>query len=138
MNKVAGGSVPTSFWVIAGVGMIWNAIGGYLYTWSKLDPAAALTQASPAMQDYVANMPVWAHLGWSLGIWGSVAGSVLMLVRSRYAVPAFLVSLVGAIVSYAAQAMAGVFEPALSIFIVLVIAFLWHYSRRSAAQGLLG
>ncbi|MFN3516303.1 MAG: hypothetical protein ACK4YM_03980 [Novosphingobium sp.] len=138
MNKVAAGIVPASFWVIAGAGMIWNAIGGIIYTWSKLDPSAALAKASPAMQAYIATMPIWAHLGWSLGVWGSVAGSVLMLVRSRYAVPAFLVSLVGAIVSYAAQAIAAVLEPALSIFTVLVIAFLWHYARRSAVQGLLG
>lgn len=137
MNTGVGGKVPASFWVIAGLGAIWNAIGGYLYVWSKMDPAAALADASPAMQGYVATMPLWAHIGWSLGIWGSVAGSLLMLVRSRYAVPAFLVSLAGAALSYLAQALAGVFEPALSIFIMLVITFLWHYSRRSAAQGLL-
>lgn len=137
MNGTIGGKVPLSFRVVAGLGLIWNAFGAYLYLWSKLDPVSALAQASPAMQDYVASMPLWAHIGWSLGIWGSVAGSVLMVLRSRHAVPAFLVSLAGAALSYLGQALGGVFEPALSIFILLVIAFLWHYSRRCTAQGLL-
>lgn len=137
MNTANEGKLPASFWVIAIVGLLWNCIGAYMYIMAKLNPALVLAQAAPAMQDYVATMPLWAHIGWSLGIWGSFLGSVLMVIRSRHAVIAFLVSLLGAIASYAAQALAGVFEPALSIFILAVIAFLWWYSRRCLEQGLL-
>lgn len=137
MNEAIAGKAPLSFWVIAGLGLIWNLFGAYLYVLSKMDPAVALAQASPAMKDYVANMPLWAHVGWSLGIWGSLGGSVLMVARSRHAVAAFLVSLVGALASFLAQGLAGVLDPAMSLLIVLVITFLWHYSRRCAAQGLL-
>lgn len=137
MNANSTGGLPLSFWVISALALIWNGIGGYLYIWSKVDSAAALAQATPHMRAYVANMPLWAHLGWSIGIWGSVAGSVLLLARSRFAVQAFLLSLGGAVASYLAQILAGAFEPALSIFILLVIAFLWNYARRSAAQRLL-
>ena len=130
-------SVPTSFWVITVLGLVWNTFGAYLYMLSKLDPAAAMAGVSPAMRDYVATMPLWAHIGWSLGVWGSAAGSVLMLVRSRYAVPAFLISLLGALTSFAAQAMAGVLPLGLSAMIAIVIAFLWQFSKREAAKGLL-
>ena len=89
------------------------------------------------MLDYIAHMPVWAHAGWAFGIWGSFAGSVLMLLRYRHAVSAFLVSILGALVSYAAQAMAGVLTPAEPIMILVVITFLWWYCRRAATQRVL-
>jgi len=129
--------VPLSFWVVSGLGLLWNAFGAYLYMLSKLDPETALAGATPAMRDYVATMPTWAHIGWSLGIWGSVAGSLLMLARSRHATTAFLVSLLGALVSFAAQAQAGVLPVGLSAGIAAVIAFLWWYCRNETAKGTL-
>ena len=85
----------------------------------------------------MATMPTWAHIGWSPGIWGSFAGSVLMLLRSRWAIQAFLVSLLGALLSFSGQAQAGVLEPAQPVMIVAVIAFLLWYSRRSQQTGIL-
>ena len=70
---------PLSFWVVAGLSLLWNGFGAYLYTLTNLDDAALLASAPPAMQDYIANMPLWAHIAWALGIWGSLAGSVLLL-----------------------------------------------------------
>jgi hypothetical protein len=130
-------AVPTSFKAVAWVGMIWNTLGAALYVWAKLDPAAAAVGAPPAMQDYMANMPLYAHLGWSLGIWGSFLGSVLMLMGRRAAVTAFLVSLLGALVSFGAQAQAGVLDVPMTAFIVAIIALLLWYSRRAQGQGLL-
>ena len=89
------------------------------------------------MQDYIADMPMWAHIGWSLGVWGSLLGSVLLLLRSRHALAGFVVSLLGAIASYAAQALAGVLSAAEPIVILAVIAFLLWFSRNSRDQGLL-
>jgi hypothetical protein len=90
------------------------------------------------------RFPLWAQVGYGLGIWGSVAGSVLLLMRSRHAASAFMVSLVGAVVSFTGQWMnpvppsldtaAGKFMP----FVVLaVIVFLWRFSTREAAKGTL-
>ncbi len=129
--------VPLSFWVVSGLGLLWNAFGAYLYMLSKLNPEAALAGATPAMREYVAAMPAWAHIGWSLGIWGSALGSVLMLLRSRHAVPAFLVSLLGALASFGAQARAGVLETGISVTVLVVIVFLLWFSRNEAAKGTL-
>lgn len=129
--------VPVSFWVVAGLGFLWNCFGAYLYTMAKLNPQTMMADAPPPVQDYVAHMPLWAHLGWSFGVWASFVGSVLMLVRSRHAVTAFLVSGIGALASFAAQGMAGVLEPAQPVVILAVIVFLWWYSRHSVAQGIL-
>lgn len=129
--------VPGHYWAVAIVSLLWNAFGAYLYTMVNLGDEQLLTQAPPAMQEYIANMPTWAHAMWAFGIWGSFLGSILLLVRSRYAVPSFLVSLLGAIGSFGAQARAGVLQPAEPAMILLVIAFLLWFSRRSQRSGLL-
>lgn len=136
-SETQAAKVPLSFWIITGLGLLWNAFGAYLYMFSKLDPEAALAGATPALRDYVATMPMWAHIGWSLGVWGSLAGSLLMLARSRHAESAFFVSLLGALASFAAQAMAGVLPVGLSAGIAAVIAFLWWYCRNETAKGTL-
>jgi hypothetical protein len=43
--------------------------------------------------------PAWMHAAWAVGVWGSILGSVLLLVRSRWAPHAFIVSLAGLIVT---------------------------------------
>ena len=128
---------PVSFWIVTGLGLLWNGFGAYLYIIARLDPAAVMGSAPPEMQDYVANMPLWANIGYGFGVWGSVAGSVLMLLRSRHAVTAFLISLVGAVVSFSGQALAGVLQPAEPTVILVVIVFLWWYTRRQTAAGVL-
>jgi hypothetical protein len=125
------------FWTIAILGFLWNCIGAYFYIHARLDPDAVMGSASVEMRDYVAHMPLWADIGYGLGIWGSFAGSVLMLLRSRHAVTAFWVSLIGAAVSFTGQAVAGVLRPGEPIVILAVIAFLLWYFHRAAARGLL-
>jgi hypothetical protein len=137
MDANATGKVPASFWVIAVLGLLWNAFGAYLYMMARFDPETALAGADPAMKDYVANQPIWANIGYGLGIWGSFFGSVAMVLRSRHAVNLFLVSLIGAAISHLGQAMAGVIPIGLAVVIMAVIAFLWWYSRRCVEQGLL-
>lgn len=133
----SGTRVPTSFWAIAIIGLLWNSFGAYLYLMARLDPETALAGASPAMHDYFASQPIWANAAYGLGIWGSFLGSVAMVLRSRHAASLFAVSLVGAIVSHLGQALAGVLDAPLAVTIVVVIAFLWYYARKAAAQGIL-
>ena len=130
-------AVPVVFWVVSIVSLLWNCFGGYLYTKANLGDAALMATVPQAMQDYMAHMPIWAHSGWALGIGGSVAGSILLLLRSRHAVTAFAVSLLGAVVSYAAQAIAGVLTLVEPLAILAVILLQWWYSRRAVAAGFL-
>lgn len=129
--------VPTSFWAIAVIGLLWNCFGAYLYMMARLNPEAVLAGATPVMRDYFVHQPIWANIGYGLGIWGSFLGSVAMVLRSRRAVLLFAVSLLGVVPSHLGQALAGVLDAPLAITIFVVVAFLWFYSRKSAAQGIL-
>lgn len=92
---------PWHLWVVGVVSLLWNAFGGYDFIMSMTQretywKASGMTDAMIA---YYNAMPTWMYAPWVLGVWGAVAGSVLLLMRSRYAVHAFALSLVGAVVS---------------------------------------
>ncbi|WP_126176349.1 hypothetical protein [Tsuneonella rigui] len=132
-----GSRTPWHFWLASIVSLLWNAFGAYLYTMANLGAASVTAKMPPEMKAYAASMPIWAHTGWAIGIWGSLAGSLLLLIRSRHAEWAFAASLAGAIVSYVAQAQAGVLTPVQPIVIVGAIVLQWWYARRMRAAGVL-
>ena len=100
----AAGGVPWHFWLVAIVSLLWNGFGGYDYTMTQLRDPGYFAMMSEQMHASVAELkaffdsfPAWASALWAIGVWGSVAGSILLLMRSRHATTAFLVSLVGAL-----------------------------------------
>ena len=53
-------------------------------------PSSAFEQKA-----FFASFPVWMKAFWAIGVWGAIAGSLLLLLRSRHAVTAFGLSLAG-------------------------------------------
>jgi hypothetical protein len=144
MNDTGTAKVPTSFWIVGVISLLWNSFGGFDYIMSQTRNEAWLSNIGN-YQEVVAWMdgfPLWAEIGYGLGVWGSVAGSILLLLRSRHAVTAFLVSLIGAGVSFAGQ-MQNPLPPSLDpgasvimpVVIMAVILAQWWYARREAAKG---
>jgi hypothetical protein len=145
-NTSDAAKVPVSFWIVAGLSLVWNSFGGFDYIMSQTRNEAWLSMIGN-YQEVVAWMdgfPLWAEIGYGLGVWGSVAGSLLLLLRSRHAVTAFLVSLIGAAVSFTGQ-MQNPLPPSLDtgagaimpVIVMAVILALWWFARREAAKGTL-
>jgi hypothetical protein len=134
---------PWHFWLVAVLGLLWNGFGGFDYTMSHLQGDAYYRSAgmSDAQIAFMHTYPSWMHAVWAIGVWGSVAGAVLLLLRRRWATHAFAVSLLGAIGNFAyvasspaaAQAM-GVMMPV--VIIAICLFFVW-YSWTMTKRGVL-
>lgn len=139
--------MPISFWVVAGLSLLWNLFGAYDYLMTRTRNEAYLSAMGDpkAVLAWIDSFPLWLQVCWGAGVWGAVAGSLLLLARSRFAVNAFLLSLVGAVGSLAFQATASdipaAFDSsarlALPLMIIAVAAFLWQFSCRERAKGML-
>jgi uncharacterized membrane protein len=134
-------ATPWHFWVVAVVSLLWNAFGGYDYTMSHVQGEAYFRQMgmTEVMIAAINAYPVWMHAVWAIGVWGSVVGSILLLLRMRWAFHAFALSSLGAIVSLIYQAMnpvegMGLVMPA--IIVAIVLALTW-YARLMAKRGVL-
>ena len=91
------------FWVIAIASLVWNAFGAFDYVMTNTRNAEYLARFPPEMMQMIDEFPVWVTAAWACGVWGAVAGSLLLLLRSRYAVHAFILSLAGLAASTAYQ-----------------------------------
>ena len=92
---VSARSTPMHLWVIGVLSLLWNCIGGYDYTMTHLRDPAYLTNFPAEVMTYIDAAPALFTAAWAFGVWGALAGSVALLLRSRLAVPLFALSLLG-------------------------------------------
>jgi hypothetical protein len=128
-------------WVVGIVTLLFNAMGIISYMTTKLGMLAEMGM-TPEQIAFMDSYPAWASALWALGVWGAFAGSVLLLLRSRFAVPAMVVALLGLIGTttyhYAMIAVPLDMEsPALDAAIWVVTVFLLVYARSMRAAGVL-
>lgn len=95
MNDAVATPPRRSFWIVAVLSLLWNAFGAVDYTLTNLRYAAYIRNFPVEAIQMIDAMPVWALSAWALGVWGALAGSLLLLIRSRFAVHAFAISLLG-------------------------------------------
>ena len=136
-----------SYWVIAGAMLVWNLIGlVFYYQQSTLTPEIMADAGLTAQQiAHITNTPAWGHSGYAISVNAGVIGAIFLLLRKAWAVPFFVLSLVGALVqdldafvlrdAIAAWGSGAIYLPI--IVIVICAAEIW-YSRGAKAKGLLG
>lgn len=150
MATSAGRRTPIHLWIVGILSLLWNAIGCYDYLMTRLRDTDYLSSMMPgtdpnAVLAYIDSFPIWAQAGWALGVWGGLAGAVLLLIRSRYAVWAFGLSLIGAILGLGYQIAnpggpAAMHEGAGAVMpyvIILIAAFQLWYSWSQEKKGVL-
>ena len=140
---------PAHLWIVGALALLWNGFGAYDYLMTRSKGAAYVDSMMPgtgeAMMAYIDSFPVWASFGWGLGVWMGLAGSILLLMRHRFAVIAFGLSLAGAILGIGYQlmrpadipAMHEGFNAVMHYVIILIALALYLYSRAQLRKGLL-
>lgn len=140
---------PWHLWVVGILGLLWNLIAVTDYTFAKMKSDWYMKEVGQFTAEQIAwfgNFPLWANAGWALGVWGSFLGALLLLMRSRHAVTAFLVSAAGLLMMTIYQFVLkkdqfmGLFGPGpmyFTIVIWVILIALFFYARRQAAAGVL-
>ena len=142
---------PMHLWIVGVLSLLWNCFGSYDYLMTKMRNMDYLAGMTPPGVDpstllaYVEGMPLYAQIGWGLGVWSALVGSVLLLMRNRYAVWAFGLSLVGMALSFGymfmGPPMPGSEEAGMMKYMPLLIVILgiaqFAYARAAEKKGLL-
>lgn len=139
---------PMHLWIVGILSLLWNAIGGLDYTMTQTRNMAYLKGIGGMTDQQIAyfdTLPAWVTAIWALGVWGAIAGSILLLMRRRSAVAAFLVSLLGLIASTVWQYNSKTIPPEFKSSAAMgFTAFLWVvaiglllYARAMRARNVL-
>jgi hypothetical protein len=114
-----------SFWIIAGLGLVWNLMGCLNFiTQMNADAVAKMPEL---YQLIISSRPLWATLAFGLAVFGGAVGCILLLLRRDMARIALLVSLV-AILLTVVQTISAVGLAPSTILALLVGAALFWYS----------
>jgi hypothetical protein len=98
MNGKMDRAVPGWFWLVAGLAVLWEAFGCYMYlSLSLAEPGARATE-------YV-QMASWEWGVFAVAVWSGLIGAVGLLLRRAWATPALLLSLIAAAVQYGYTAL---------------------------------
>jgi len=143
MSDIPNSELPTSFWIIGGVFLLWNFFGLMIYyDQVTMSPEVLADNFNAAQQAFLENMPMWATSAYAIAVTAGVIASLLLLVRNRLALPVFIVSLAGVLVqdlnSFVLSDGLGVWGSSAlylpTLVILLCIIEIW-YSRRAKAKG---
>ncbi|MCR5880740.1 hypothetical protein [Phenylobacterium sp. J367] len=134
-------ATPWHLWVVGLLSLVWNGFGATDYTMTQLQGDAWLRQmgATEAQIAAMASFPSWMHGVWAIGVWGGLIGSLLLLLRRRWAFHAFVLSSAGAIISLAYQVVnpiAGM-DLMFPLIIVAIALFLIWYAWTMTKRGVL-
>jgi hypothetical protein len=141
---------PVHLWLVGAVAFLYSCFGAYDYLMSHKRDLTYISSSMPGVDPNAAlawmdAFPMYAKIGWGLGVWGGLLGCILLLMRSRYAVWAFAVSMLGIVLSIGYQlalapplqgATGGAYKVMPWVIIVIGIALL-VYSRAMAKRDVL-
>ena len=102
---------PLWFWLVAGLGLVWNIYGVYQFTGtlrSTPESLQAMGMTTEQAQVY-SSYPWWMTVAFAIGVFGGTAGCIALLIRNRVATPIFLASVIGYCVLYIGDITEGVF-----------------------------
>jgi len=142
MNGMNGMSERTrphwSFWVISVLTLVWNAMGCMNFI-MQMDPEA-LTEYPEAARSLVASRPTGATSAFAIAVFGGALGCVLLVLRKALALPVFVVSLIGVVVTnvhtFSHGASPEIWTGSLSSLILA--AFLVWYAALARRRGWTG
>lgn len=137
-----GTKTPWHLWVVGAVSLLWNAFGAFDFTMSVTKGEAYYRSmgATAAQIAQFNSLPGWMWVAWAVGVYGAIIGSVLLLLRLKWTVQAFGLSILGALASliyHALLAGPGGPGPIFPAVIVVIAAFLLWYAWTMGKRGVL-
>ena len=143
-------AAPKSLYIVGALALLWNGFGAYDYLMTRMRNTEYFEKMMPgvdpnAILAWVDGFPIWAQFGWGLGVWGGLIGAILLLMRIRWAVPVFALSLLGAVMGLGYQIVAapplagaeGLGGNVMPFVIIFVALALFLYARAMQRRGVL-
>lgn len=117
---------PVWFWIAAGLGLAWNVFGLVQFAGSLTSTPDTLMEAGMTAEQaaVMKGNPMWMTNAFAIGTLGGTIGCCLLLLRSKYSVTVFWISLVSYLVLYVGDYTEGVFAalgPSQVIILTIVV-----------------
>jgi hypothetical protein len=150
MQEAVSARTPAHLWIVGILSLLWSCFGVYDYLMTRMHNLDYLKSSMPGVDpqtalDWIDSMPMFAQFGWGLGVWSGLLGSLLLLLRSRFAVWAFAASMLGIVLGIGYQLVAapplpgasGAMYQVMPYVIIVVGVALLAFSQAMTRKGVL-
>lgn len=142
MNATLDTPRTTGFWIVAILALIWNLIGVAMF-FMQITLSPEQVAAMPADDQQIFNsLPQWLYIVFAVAVFGGLLGAIGLLIRKRWAVTMFFVSLlailaqtIGMVTSTPAWALKGGSSLVMPGILIIIAIFFWLYSQKAAVRG---
>ncbi len=136
---------PWHLWIVGGLALLWNAMGAFDYSMTQSRNAAYMASFTPEQLAFFYGMPRLVVSAWAVGVFGGLAGTLLLLLRRRLAVWLLLASVLGVVTTtfhnyVLADGLAVAGDPFSLIFtaVIFIVALgLFLYASTMRTRGVL-
>lgn len=135
---------PIHLWIIGILAILWNAVGAFDYSATQFQAEFYMSQFTQEQLDYFYGFPLWMDAAWAIAVWGSLLGSIGLLMRKSWAVWLFGAAILGltcsTVYNFVLSDGIAAMGSGAAIFtgVIWVIAlFLFFYARAMAKNGVL-
>jgi len=94
--KMSARRTPWHLWVVGILTLLWDGSGAYTIL---LAQAGKLADVTPGEATYYATQPLWFVTATDIALFGAIAAALALLLRSRFAVLLFSLSLLAIVVT---------------------------------------
>lgn len=144
-DTTQGIATPWHLWLVGVLALLWDAMGAFDYLMTQTQNEGYMGRFSPEQLEFFYGFPTWLVAFWALAVWGGVLGSILLLLRKRWAVGVFLVSFLCMVVTTVrnyvfANGLEVSGDPVSLVFTALIFFValgLYFYARAMAKRGVL-
>ena len=133
-----------SFWIIAVIALLWNAMGCFQWfiEYGYYTNPASREALPEAMQPLYDDQSIGIYVVFTIAVVTGLVGCIGLLLRKSWSESLFLVSLVSVIILHGITLMSYVRElgagaMVMPILVVLFSAFLLYYAKKNKALGIL-
>jgi hypothetical protein len=115
--------------------LLWNGLGCIDYLMTETANRTYLARMPAEQIAYMHALPAWLTGMWAIGVWGGLAGSILLLMRSRHSVVLFALSFIGAVIGLGYQVFltdmplsmrAGLMGMMPWVIVIITVSLLWY------------
>jgi len=133
---------PISYWVIAVLALIWNAMGCMVYVAQKMMTQEDLDMLPEAERAMYMDVPAWATAAFAIAVWFGLLACIFLLIRRKLAKLLFIISLLGVLaqVTYNlfisnAREVLGTEAVVMPVIILIIAVFLLGYANKATQKG---
>ena len=92
--------LPTWFWVVSIIALLWNLMGVFNYLVQAYLPIEQLEAMSQAERELYEGQPAWVTGAFAIAVFAGSIGCIALLIRKKWAQPVLVLSLISSIVLF--------------------------------------